>query len=353
MSEFSVSLKPPTRRTVLAASAAAAVTLSAPAILRAATKTLTFANSGGAVETAFKVAFMDTFEKKTGVKVISAPYLEGALYKSMVLANSVTIDVCDTDATEVAPLIAQGLVEKIDYSIVPTANILPTALHPYYVIFFTSATVIGWNTSVFKGGDQPKTWQDFFDPKQDFQRALWNVATQTIELAALGGGQPANALYPIDLDLAFKTLDGIKKKTIFWSSGAQSVQLLIDDEADSAMMWNGRVEGARRSGAPVDYSFNQALLTPGTISVPKGVRDPELSMRFVANCLDPENQATFCTLYPMAPANEKVYDLVDKTVLARMPTSPQNDRTVINQNLSYWIDHGAAIFERYNSWLLT
>lgn len=76
----------------LAAGSAAASILAMPAIGRAATTQLSVANGGGALGDAFKVAVFDTFEKKTGIKIISAPYLEGAKLKAMVDANPHTLE---------------------------------------------------------------------------------------------------------------------------------------------------------------------------------------------------------------------------------------------------------------------
>ncbi|TIV70890.1 MAG: extracellular solute-binding protein, partial [Mesorhizobium sp.] len=123
------------RRRVLklgAGTVAAASFFAMPAIGRAAPTSISVANGGGALGDAFKAACFDTFEKKTGVKIISAPYMEGARLKAMVEAGAVDIDVTDTDSSEAAPLAVAGLLDEIDYSVVPKEGLIDGAASKYW-----------------------------------------------------------------------------------------------------------------------------------------------------------------------------------------------------------------------------
>jgi putative spermidine/putrescine transport system substrate-binding protein len=73
--------------------------------------------------------------------------------------------------------------------------------------------------------------------------------------------QPPCPLYPLDLARAFRKLDQIKPHVkVWWTSGAQSMQIITDGIVVMTPTWNGRVEGARRNGVPVELVWNQALL---------------------------------------------------------------------------------------------
>jgi putative spermidine/putrescine transport system substrate-binding protein len=342
-----------TRRNALTGAAGLGTLLAAPAILRAAPGSITFPNSGGALEDAYRPAYMQSFTSKTGISVLSAPYMDVAQLKAMVDNNAVSVDVCNLDATEAAVLAAAGLLEPIDYGVVDKSKLIPEAAGQYVVLVDFAALVIAWNTKSFSPGQQPKNWREFFDVTgKPGQRSLWKAASQTLEVAALGGGQPRDTLYPIDVDRAFATLTKARKDITWWDSGAQGAQLVISGSSDVGAVWNGRVYKPKLEGAPVDYTFEEALLTPDAMVVPKGANNKAASMEFIANMIDAKNQATFCKLIPYGPANPATFDMLTAEEKARLPNSPQNRVTTESQDAAYWAANGAGLIERFNKWLV-
>ncbi|MFA6153524.1 ABC transporter substrate-binding protein [Mesorhizobium sp.] len=343
------------RRSVLklGAGTAAVSLIGMPAIVRAAPASLAVANGGGALGDAFKVAFFDTFEKKTGVKIISAPYLEGARFKAMVDAGAVDIDVADTDSSEVAPLAVAGLLDEIDYSVVPKDGLIDGAASKYWTTCYVAGCVLSWNTDAAAKSSRPKNWQEFFDPKVKGRRTLWKNAAQTLEVAALGAGQPIDKLYPLDLDKAFAMLDGIRSQITWWTSGAQSAQLLASNEADYGMCWNGRVDPIKQQGGPVDYTFENSLHTPGIWSLPKGGKNRDTAMQFIAHCMDPEHQATFSKHIPYGPTANAAFDLLSPDERARMPSAPENAKSAVTIDGDYWLKNGTEIYDRFNNWVVS
>jgi putative spermidine/putrescine transport system substrate-binding protein len=343
------------RRTALAgmAGVAAGVTLGSPAVLRAQPKQMTVPNSGGALEAAYKVAYFDTFTAKTGVQILGAPYMDTARVKAMVENNAVDVDVLNIDATEAAVLARLGLLEPIDYGIVDKSKLLPEAAKEHYLLADVAAYVLAWSTRAVDADSRPKDWAEFFDPEgKPGQRSLWKLAPQTLEVAAMGGGQPRDKLYPIDLDLAFQSLERIRDDLSWWNSGAQAAQLLIDGEVDFGTCWNGRLYQPKLDGAPVDYTFDHALHVCDAMVVPKGAPNRELAMQFLANMMDARNQATFAEHIPYGPVNQEAFGLIGPERLALLPNSPDNSKTAVIQDFDYWAEHGEEIFARFNQWLL-
>ena len=133
-------------------------------------------------------------------------------------------------------------------------------------------------------GECPKTWADLFDTtkfpgKRTFYK--WS-APGVIEAALLADGvAPAN-LYPLDLDRAFKKLDTIKADIIWWSSGAQSQQLLASAEAPFGSFWNGRLTALAADGMPVETSWDQNITAADSLVVPKGAQNKAKAMKFIA-----------------------------------------------------------------------
>jgi putative spermidine/putrescine transport system substrate-binding protein len=343
-----------TRRGVLKAGAglAVAATVGSPALVSAAPKSITVANGGGALEAAFRPAYFDTFEKETGIKVISAPYLDGARLKAMVDAKSVDIDVTDIDSAEAGPAAEIGLLEEIDYSIVPKEGLQNGAVNRNWTNIYIAGAVLAWNTDAAKKTTIPKNWKEFFDPKLRGQRSLFKSASQTLDIVAMGAGQDKAKLYPLDIDAAFKVLEGIRGELSWFDSGAQGAQLISSNEVDFGMIFNGRIQPLKAQGAPVDYTFENCLLTFGSLSVPKGVRDREVSMRFIAHCLKAKNQAIFANNIAYGPTNNAAFAELSAERLREIPNSPENIGKGVFIDIDYWTKNGRAIFDRFNNWLM-
>jgi putative spermidine/putrescine transport system substrate-binding protein len=339
-----------TRRGVLTAGVAA---LGMPLIARAQPATLTIPNSGGALEEAYRAGYFDTFAKKTGIKILSAPYFDSARIKAMVDNNAVDIDLANIDATEAAVLSQAGLLEPIDYDVVDRKQLLPEAAKPDYLLADIAAYAMGWNTKSFTAATRPKDWVEFFDAKaKPGQRSLWKAAPQTLEVAAMGAGQPREKLYPIDVDKAFARLDAIRGELSWWDSGAQGAQLLIGGEADVGAVWNGRLAKPKQDGAPVDLTFDHALYVADAMIIPKGAKNKKYAMEFLANLIQPQNQATFCRMIPYGPVNPATFGLLTDGEKARLPNSPQNSKTAVLQDFDYWAQNGARLIARFNKWLV-
>lgn len=342
-----------TRRGLLGAGAMATAALAMPRISRADSGTMTVPNSGGALEDAYKVAYFDTFAAKTGVKVLGAPYMDTAQIKAMVDGNAVDIDVANIDFAEAAVLSKMGLLEPIDYDIVDRKSFVPWAAQDDYIVSDVAATVMAWNTQSFTEQSRPKNWQEFFDAAAvQGQRSLWKLAPQTMEIACLGAGISPDKLYPLNVDAAFHSLNKIKKDLTWWTSGAQSAQLLISGEVDMGTAWNGRLFGPIKSGAPIAYTFEQCIYTCDAFIVPKGVKNKRRAMEFIANMNDAKNQVTFCQHIPYGPTNPAAFNMLDAKTKALLPNSPENGKTAILQNVAYWADHGDELFTKFNQWLV-
>ena len=344
-----------TRRSFLstAAAAGAAAITGFPSIVRSAPAALTFPNSGGALEAAFKPAYYETFKAATGIDIIGAPWMEAARIKAMVENNAVDVDVIGADPAEAAAMAKLGLLEPLDYDIIDKSNLGPGYAHEYFVLTDVAALAMSWNTSSFNSETRPKSWAEFFDSAgKPGTRSLWKSASQTLDIAALGGGQDPAKLYPLDLDKAFATLDKVKKDLVWWTSGAQSAQLLIDGEVDLGSVWNGRIYKPIKDGAKIDYTYDQCLYTSDCMIVPKGSPHKKEAMEFIANMVKAENQAIFSRNIPYGPTNPKAFDLLDEATKKLLPNSPSNGKTAVTQDYTYWAENGPQILDRFNKWLV-
>lgn len=345
-------MRPNRRQLLKGAGATGAMMLAAPAILRAQPTTITVPNSGGALEEAYRKGYFETFEAETGVKVLTAPYMEAGRVKAMVEANAVDVDILNIDFAEAAVLERENLLEPVDYALVDKSDVPDWAASEQYIVSDVAATVMAWNTAAFTQETRPKTWAEFYDvAKLPGQRSLWKLAMQSLETACLATGIDPKNLYPLDLDAAFAMLDKLKPDLTWWTSGAQSAQLLISNEVDVGTAWNGRVHQPKLDGAPVDFTFDHSIWVCDAWIIPKGAKNRELSMQFMANIFKAKNQAVVSQNMPYGPTVQGAFDLLSDAEKAVLPNAPENAKTAVVQDVGYWATEGDAVFKRFNEWL--
>ena len=338
------------RRALLVAGTAA---LATPHIARAAAKSIVVANTGGAFEGALDGAMIKPFTAKTGIEVVKTVNVYAKL-KAMVEANAVDWDVAQLDSTAAATFASQGLLEKLDYGVINKTDLIKGAAHESYLQMDVVATCVAWNTKNVKPAQVPHTWAELWDLKRfSGQRGMWKQPYQVMEIALMADGVPLDKLYPLDVDRALKSLDRIKSEIFWWTSGAQSAQILIDGDVAASMAWNGRLYDPKQSGAPVDFDFNQALFVSDALIVPRGAKNRKESMEFIAFSMEPQQQANFAKQIPYGPTNEKALPLLDKARLAVLPSSPENLAHGVFQNFDWWAENGTKTGEKFNAWLLS
>lgn len=337
------------RRALLAAGA----TLAMPYVARAAPDSIVVATSGGKLAEAFTAAYYKPFTAKTGIQIVDATNTYSKL-KAMVDANAVEWDVMQLDSSPAASNAKLGLLEKLDYGVIDKSSVIPGLAREYYLPCDVVAALIAWNTKNVKKDQVPQTWAELWDLKRfSGQRGFWKQPFQTLEIALMADGVPKDKLYPLDIERALKSLDKIKPQIFWWSSGAQSAQILIDGDLAAGMAWNGRVYDPKLAGAPIDFHFNQALFVADSLVVPRGAKNKKASMDFIAFALQPERQAAFSAAIPYGPTNQKALPLIAKDRLAVLPSSAENLALGSFQDFDWWAENGAKVGDRFNEWMLS
>ncbi|MFC0810127.1 polyamine ABC transporter substrate-binding protein [Ensifer sp. P24N7] len=323
---------------------AAAMATSAPA----SAADLVFSSWGGTTQDAQKAAWADKFAEKTGSNVLQDGPTDYGKLKAMVEANAVTWDVVDVEGDYAAQAGKKGLLEKLDFSVIDKSKLDPRFVTDYSVGSFYYSFVIGCNKDVVDAC--PKTWADLFDTekfpgKRTFYK--WS-APGVIEAALLADGVPADKLYPLDLDRAFKKLDTIKGDIIWWSGGAQSQQLLASAEAPFGSLWNGRMTALAQSGINTETSWEQNITAADSLVVPKGAKNKEAAMKFIALATSAEAQAELASLTGYAPINLDSPKMMDPEVAKTLPDAQTASQ--VNADMNYWAENRDAIGERWYAW---
>lgn len=348
-----------TRRRVLKGAGLTAVGLSMPAIWTSsrafAADQITIADVGGAPGAAIKQAFYDPFEKETGIHVVGVAHEADpqSQFKLVVDTGSYIWDACMVTPSHVAYLSKpKDYLEPLGVSAEDGKDFVPGTLTPVWLGFSVYGMIMAYRTDKF-GDKGPKTWADFFDVgKFPGRRGLYKGYQGVIEMALLADGVPADKLYPLDLDRAFKMLDKVKSSVaVWWTSGAQNTQILQSGEVDLSDTWSARAFAAADGGAPVKIVWDGLYSTDGW-SIPKGTPRADLARKFIRFCMKPEQQGAYCSIVANGPTNLKAYDFIKPERAKFLPTYPANLKSLSPFGEIYWAENNGPIEERFQNWLL-
>ena len=167
--------------------------------------------------------------------------------------------------------------------------------------------------------------------------------------AALAAGQPADKLFPVDLDKAFGALEGIKSSVSVWpTSGDQQQQVLASGEVDMAIMWNGRAYNLTQKGTPLTFVWNGALLDTGGLVVLKGAPNKEAAFKYIEYyATHPQQQADWAKVLPYGMAHKDVASLLPKEIADALPSS----HDVVRIDPTWFAQNQEEISKRWQEFL--
>ncbi|WP_313613609.1 ABC transporter substrate-binding protein [Agrobacterium sp.] len=309
---------------------------------------MVFTSWGGTTQDAQKQHWADTFSAASGTNVTQDGPTDYGKLKAMVESNGVAWDVVDVEGDYAVQAGNAGLLEKLDFSVIDKSKLDPRFVTDYSVGSFYYSFVIGCNKDAVDAC--PKSWADLFDlakfpGKRTFYK--WS-APGVMEMALLADGVPLDKLYPLDLDRAFKKLDTIKSEIVWWDSGAQSQQLLASAEAPFGSFWNGRLTALAQTGVSVETSWTNNITAADALVVPKGTKNKDAAMKFIANATSAKAQADFATTTGYAPINLDSAALMDGELRKTLPDMQAD--TQVNADMTYWAANRDEIGTRWYAW---
>ena len=277
-----------------------------------------------------------------------------------VQSGSVTWDLVVTGSGGAAAAAADGCLEKIDYSVVDVSDFYPGLYTDYCVGSDVFATVMAWNTDKYGepgSPGAPSSWADFWDVKKFPGTRAYraNNVDGALEPALMADGVPPEKVYevlatPEGKRRAINKIRELKPHiAVFWGSGAQQAQLMKDAEVDMSTGWNGRFDNAKKDGAKVGYTFNQALLDYDCFAMPKGAPNKEVAMRFLAEVSKPQYQANLPFYITYGPTNRKAYEMTKapKELIESLPSHPKNVPLMLPVSLDWYAKHKNEALELY------
>ena len=284
----------PTRRQVLTGLSTAALPLGRS---RAAEQVVRVASYGGSWRDAL-VSFVDP---KLTAKGWRADYVLGSPASNLARLISARGRAAPFDGMEGAPDLVQGMVtagllQKIDYSKIPNAAILPAfARSDYYVVDCAIQDGVVYNADKFKENDiaPPQHYSDLADPKLAGRVAFPDIThtchwDTVVGLAHDAGGDETS------LTKALPLMQKIKPNYYFTSSVDLSTKF-GSGEIWAAPWHAGYAVRLKRAGLPVAMAHQHigdkyGALWLNLYHVVTGATAPDAAYDFVNAYLDPEIQ---------------------------------------------------------------
>lgn len=308
-------------------------------------------------------AFVEPFEKETGIRVKTVPeFMNPAKLKLMVENDNVEIDVVLMAWLHAISANQAGFLEQIDYGIYDKDELAALdgkARQPYGVGAYYYSQVLGYDTTKISADNAPGSWKDFWNVEKYPGDRSFKSGVQgegAYEEALLADGVPADKLYPLDIDRAFASLDRIKphiKK--WWRFGAEGQQIFADGAVALGAIYNGRATNLRDKGMPIDTHWNEGKLLLDLYLIPKGARNVANAQKFIEFATRGEHQAVLSTIMHYGPTNKKAFDHIDEEAAKLLPTSPDNVKLQFLRNDEWYAEKNAEgktnveiLIERWN-----
>jgi putative spermidine/putrescine transport system substrate-binding protein len=324
--------------------------------------TVVWADAGGEWHTAERAAFMDEWEQITGwtITPVAPATAIYPLVEEQVNSGAVEWDVVELGAFGTAIRAEEaGLLEMVDHTYFPVDYMPSTSrVSELSMDFAPYGTVLVYNTEVF-GDNPPTSALDLFDTENfPGKRCIYDYPLWTLEWALLADGvgtlEEAYELLATEEGQAraFAKLDTIKDDIVYWASGAESVQFILDGQCDIGMTWNGRPASRVKEEPelPLAIVWDDAFLDGSSFGIVRGAPNAKAAMSAWAFGTTPQNECdlineiTYGIRFDVAPFPDcltefaAVWGAADTSVLAGT-TDPQ-----------FWAAHEGALAERWTTW---
>jgi putative spermidine/putrescine transport system substrate-binding protein len=324
-------------------------------------ETLVIDDGGGELFKGEQIAYINSWEAITGwtVKDI-APSADPGQVKAHVDSGHPQWDMIETGSNGDAMVEEQaGLLAKLDMELLkPVIDKFPKQGYThtdYWVQYGLFGVLLTWDLRKWPmSGTHPMTPKDLFDlAKFPGKRCLFKFPEYggTLEYPLLADGVPPDKLYPLDVDRALRKLDTIKNDIVWWSSGAESIQHIVNGDCAMGVTWHGRpaLRSKEDPNLPVGTTWDGVLLEDSGWAAPKGAKHVEAVNALLAYAFTGQNQCKFINAIgygiPIDPSC--IGDFGKKWGV----TNENQARTAAFQNPEYYAKNIKDLIAKFNAWI--
>jgi len=331
--------------------------LAAPALLHrtavAQGRPLNFLTWGGRFGQGVRKAFSDPFTAKSGVVINDiTPYNFGRFVTALQNRNPENFDLAwFSDEIEPARAGAMGLLEKLDYSLLPNApKALASARQEFAVSPYVTTYQVGFRAD--RWPTKPQSWVDFWDvAKFPGARSIGTNVMGVLEAALLADGVSPSALYPLDEERAYRKLAQIKPHIrLFHNTSAAQPARQSLYQGDLAMMfsWSADFIAQKAAAKPIDVIWNGGFYFSPSVGIAKGSPHARQAHAYLDQFFQEQAVLSFVREWPTTPVLASVAAAM--TEQERQQTAAGHLDTMINLNRAYYLQHQTRLQERYDAW---
>lgn len=326
---------------------------------------LTFTSWGGSYAKAQLDTAVTPFAKSSGTKVKMEEYAGGLdELRRQVNSGNVTWDVVDLTVADAQRACDEGLIEPVDPDWLARGvrgeairnDFMPGALGKCFVGTNVWSTVFAYNSKAF-AGKAPQTIAEVFDAARfPGKRGLRRGAQGNLEFALMADGVPVDQVYkvlatPAGTARAFRKLDELKPHIVWWSAGAEPVEMLDSGKVQIASAYNGRIYAASLRGSkPLRYVWDGQLLSLDGLGIVKGSRNRTDAIAFLRFASAPSAMAALAPLTAYGPTRYSAAGLLDAVMLHVLPTAHWYAKRSLTVDARWWSVHGEALEQQFTAW---
>jgi putative spermidine/putrescine transport system substrate-binding protein len=284
-------------------------------------KSVIVATYGGTTETARRLAFWDSFEQRTGVKIVT-PDITGTLGDDQ-LNGEVKARWDSYHSASYQILVSLRIGKKPLVKVPITEDLVPKEVRPYS----WQSILVGYASAALKGSfDTPASSPaDFFDLKKFPGKRAWptNYFVDTAkEFALLGDGVAPDELYPLDLERANAKINAIWDDLVFYEAYPQIATFLTSKTVAMAFGPTGIFYALPKKGYDVDIQWNQVITSWNPEAIIPDAPNMDAVLALSAWCTDPARQAKFCELTGYGPPSRAAFNKMPESVRSQLPSAP-------------------------------
>lgn len=355
---------------------AAAIAVGSASVTTASAETeLVIVSWGGAYTKSQQGAYHDPYmAANPDIKIINDDSAsEGsAKLRAMAEAGNTTWDLLDAEAPAAIALCDEGLVDEINHdkqlAMAPDGTMASvdfgdSIISPCFIPQIAYSFAFGYRNDAFD--TPPTTMADVFDLKKfPGKRTLEKRPDTNMEWALIADGVAPKDVYEVlgteaGVKRAFAKLDTIKDQVVWWTKGAQPMQMMADGEAVFGTGYNGRLFSAIvENKQPIEMLWDAQILNLDGWVVPKHAPHKAEIMEYLKFATDTQRLADQSKFISYGPLRASSAALVGKhgtlgiDMAPHMPTNPMNMKTAFFYDFEWWADHKDELAERFEAWLI-
>jgi putative spermidine/putrescine transport system substrate-binding protein len=318
-------------------------------------KTVVVRDSGGSYGAALQKAIYTPFTQETGIQV-KVLNLDDAPLLAQIKQGRPQCDLINNSMMSHLKYVKQDALEALDLDrikSVQSAKIPEAQITEHAVGNSFYGACMAYRTDAF-GGKKPESWADFWDTKAfKGSRAMVHPDGDLpeLEFALLADGVPADKLYPLDVERAFKVLTRLRgdiKK--FWDSGPLPGVLLSRQEVTMSTVWDGRIADLQKQGVPVERQLNGMRRQFQGYAIAKGAANTDNAYKLMDFALRAEIQANIVKFFPSNPSSPVAYAKLTDEQRNASAGAPKYYDKGFDTDVDWWLKNESAVTKRWLEW---